>query len=378
MGAWKIHCDATYKCIWQGFPVLVVGTTDMFRKFHAFGVAVCTHETTIDFEFLFDAVKSGLLQIFNENFNPQFLISDAAGSIHAAFKNIFGDDKHVVMCWYHMRSAVSKKLPSFLRDQKQRITFLCDVDKLQLSKSSDVFDKASTLFIEKWRTVSDELANYFTSEWLVKNRHWYEGFAHHTPSTNNAVESFNRKIKDEQTLRERLDLSQFRFAMFKMVTDWSMEYENGMNVINNDGPNVTLELETNAYNWANSAVEITTKRGKGKIFYRIPSSESGTQIENLYREATSLTAWKDFGEFKRESFAYYDIVFPSPLNKHNWLEGRCDCEKFYKLFICQHIIGIALRLKLTNVRDEAKNVPLGAKRKRGRPTKAKAALQLQD
>lgn len=29
----KVHADATYKLIWQGFPVLVVGFTDMHRKF---------------------------------------------------------------------------------------------------------------------------------------------------------------------------------------------------------------------------------------------------------------------------------------------------------------------------------------------------------
>ena len=29
-----IHADATYKLIWQGFPVLLVGTTDRDRKFH--------------------------------------------------------------------------------------------------------------------------------------------------------------------------------------------------------------------------------------------------------------------------------------------------------------------------------------------------------
>lgn len=249
----------------------------MYRKFHAFGVAVCTNEKTVDFEFVFNSVKSGVLNIFDEMLNPQFLISDAAGSIHAAFKNAFGENRSIVMCWYHMRSAVSKKLSTYFRDQNQRLKFLCDLDKLQLSKSPDVFDKASILFIEKWRLVSQELVQYFTSEWLNKNRHWYEGFAHYTPSTNNAVESFNRKIKDEQTLRERLDLSQFRFAINKMVTEWSIEYESGLNIINNDGPNITLGIETNAYNWANSAVEISTKRGKGKVCYRI-SSNSGTLI----------------------------------------------------------------------------------------------------
>ena len=30
-----LHTDATYKLIWQGFPVLVIGKADKVRKFHA-------------------------------------------------------------------------------------------------------------------------------------------------------------------------------------------------------------------------------------------------------------------------------------------------------------------------------------------------------
>ena len=40
----KLHVDATFKPIWQGFPVLIPGTTDGNRKFHGFGLAVCTTE----------------------------------------------------------------------------------------------------------------------------------------------------------------------------------------------------------------------------------------------------------------------------------------------------------------------------------------------
>ena len=48
-----IHADATYKLIWQGFPVLVIGTSDRDKVFHIIAVAVCSNERTADFEFLF-------------------------------------------------------------------------------------------------------------------------------------------------------------------------------------------------------------------------------------------------------------------------------------------------------------------------------------
>ncbi|CAF3358563.1 unnamed protein product, partial [Rotaria socialis] len=35
--------DATYKLVWQGFLVLIVGTTDLNRAFHPFGLAICSN-----------------------------------------------------------------------------------------------------------------------------------------------------------------------------------------------------------------------------------------------------------------------------------------------------------------------------------------------
>ena len=36
--------DATYKLMWQGFPVLMIGTTDKDRRYHPFGLAIRTNE----------------------------------------------------------------------------------------------------------------------------------------------------------------------------------------------------------------------------------------------------------------------------------------------------------------------------------------------
>lgn len=71
------HADGTYKLLWQGFPVLIVGTTDMNRKFHIIGVAVCTNEKEIDFAFLFRSVKKSAELLLGAILKPQVLVSDA-------------------------------------------------------------------------------------------------------------------------------------------------------------------------------------------------------------------------------------------------------------------------------------------------------------
>ena len=61
----------------------------------------------------------------------------------------------------------------------------------------------------------------------------------------------------------------------------------------------------------------------------------------------------------------------------DWKSLTCTCPKFLKLFICKHSLGMAIRLKKYAVCPEAKNVPIGQKRKRGRPSRAKKALIVQ-
>lgn len=186
----KLHTDATYKLIWQGFPVLVVGQTDNNKKFHPAGMVVSTHEKTEDFEFMFRSLASALSEIFGKDLKPRILISDAAFAIINAFKNVFGLDEHV-MCWAHMRRNTSKRA-NLIKDKKKRCEFMADIDKLQLSRSTQIFEKAAQLFVNKWRAVSSDIVEYIEDEWLKQHPTWYEGYARNTPSTNNALESFNR------------------------------------------------------------------------------------------------------------------------------------------------------------------------------------------
>ncbi|CAF1343176.1 unnamed protein product, partial [Rotaria sordida] len=84
-----IHADATYKLIWQGFPVLVIGTIDLNKAFHPFGLAICTNEKkTKDFEFIFNSIQIDMQKINKALLQPTALILDAADSIKNDFKNV--------------------------------------------------------------------------------------------------------------------------------------------------------------------------------------------------------------------------------------------------------------------------------------------------
>lgn len=86
------------------------------------------------------------------------------------------------------------------------------------------------------------------------------------------------------------------------------------------------------------------------------------------------TKWNTFTDFREKSFSFCETVFSVSTNDENWMKGQCDCRRYYKLFTCEHVIGIALRKKWTEAPPEAKVHEIGKKRKRGRPRKARAAL----
>ena len=160
----KLHVDATYKLNWQGFPVLLVGTTDMDCHFHVFGMAMCSNEKTADFKFIFESISYGLAKINQGGHKPVVLISDGADSIHNAFSNVFSK-KDMVMCWPHMCWNLNKKAEAMVNKSHQD-ELIEDIETLQKSQNKEIFKKASGLFLKKWKTLEPELSRYFEAEWL--------------------------------------------------------------------------------------------------------------------------------------------------------------------------------------------------------------------
>lgn len=187
------HSDATYKCVWQGFPVFMLGTTDWDKAYHPYGLSVCSDEKTDDFKFLFQGIKNGAQNILKHELKQQTLVCDAAFAIINAFKEVFGENVVVVMCWYHAKVAMEKHLNIAKKENREAI--LCDIEFLHLASTRDIFDNAARLFMRKWMSVEPDYCKYFEDEWLTKHRNWYLGAAEHTPCHNNALESSNRYLK---------------------------------------------------------------------------------------------------------------------------------------------------------------------------------------
>jgi hypothetical protein len=365
--------DATYKLTWNGFPIMLLGTTDKGRKFHPFGVIVSKGENTDDFRYFFEA-----FHMFDRDWHPTELLADASVAITNAFISVFGQPLVRIMCYFHVLHNVEKYLkvlPIEVRAEIKR-----DIDALQTCDSETKFTKAADLFLCKWRLKKNPKINdflsYFQAEWVEQNNCWYEGAAPGLPSTNNGIEATNSHIKRENTLRERLPVSQFLSVLFDIVEDWSRSRNpECINCIPfaTTAP-IDLKTWTLANQWAlMKKAFIEEPHSSGTTTYYVAAGNRKTiTAASLKKFKSRNCKWKNFEEFCTSNYGTWVISVPK-----SGENTSCSCRHFQKKGVCKHALGMLIRLQKIDVPNHAKSVPFGQKRKRGRPSKARPALIIQ-
>ena len=182
-------------------------------------------------------------------------------------------------------------------------------------------------------------------------------------------------IKKEDTLRSLLDLNTFLVTCDSIVRKWS----HARDPLNTNSkpfalePTISLSQWTLGFNWQKFVAKVK-QTDLYKCCYYV-SSNDGIEIESSlvidkYEELMDSCNWKTFLGFKNCAFGYWRIR----INSENWKHSSCSCPIYFKQYICKHIIGMAIRLKLAIPDARAKKIPLNQKRKAGRPCLAQPAL----
>ncbi len=386
-----IHADSTYKLIWNGFPVLICGTSDKNKVFHPFGLSVCTKEKEHDYQFMFECLQVGLEATNQPTLKRDgsiALIADAADAITNGFKAVFAKNADFlrVMCWFHVRKAVENCL-AMLAEKSLQDKILMDVKILQLATSPEQFNAASKLFLEKYSDNPNpnikQFLEYFKKEWLLKHPGWYEGYLEGCPSTNNGLESINGTLKKESTFRTRVSLSVFILKANKIAKDWSLKRDpksaNHPKIFITE-PTIGTKDFTVAYDWSKEAVIIQKVSHDSKHFF-FKSKMAEVEVNNTtvrkYSDSSKSFQFTSFDEYHKIIFSTWHVQFHANSDTTNWRKGKCSCPAFQKSYICKHLIGLASRLKILVIPDVAKNLMVGTKRKRGRPALARPALEYQ-
>ena len=90
------YSDCTYKCTWNGYPVMIIGFSDKNCTFHPILVAVSSRETHVQFRFVLQTWKT-----VNPDLELKFLLADASEAVFNAAKTIWPGLVRL-MCYAHV------------------------------------------------------------------------------------------------------------------------------------------------------------------------------------------------------------------------------------------------------------------------------------
>lgn len=185
-------------------------------------------------------------------------------------------------------------------------------------------------------------------------------------------------IKKEDTFRRRLPLAKFLDVSISIVNKWSKErhpdnllYRKPFVTI----PSVSMADYRNAYAWVKNPERITTVSGDD--YFSRPKDSLSKQLlpSDIQSYKQSLTS------FSSHTFdSFYSLVngiWHTKLNRANFRLSTCTCPSYFRDYICKHILGAAAIAKVNPIPNEAKAVCIEQKAPRGRPAKAKKALEYQ-
>lgn len=369
-----LHTDATYKLICQGFPVLILAISDANRRTHPVALSVTSHEDTECFEFLMQTLQQSARKLTGVTYKPRVVVGDGAKAITNAVQNVYGEGCLRAMCWAHVYRSIQRRLvglPSAVRE-----SVLAGLETLQLAPSEGEFNMCLPLFLD-WLRRQPELqqfAEYFTSQWLGELKGWFEGFTPaRYPSTNNGLEAVNGTLKSSYTLRDRLPLPRFLDLAKTVVEEWTVtERQEGFS--NTRG--IQLSEWTKAWQWTQGAViSNAVVLGQQLVFVKASDGkETPEEFPRLVEEFVAaitegFSTWETYCRFRTALWTVF--VMDSA-------EGYlCNCPTMLKKGLCSHSLGLRIMFKGLQVPPQAKTIPLGQRRKRGRPAKATRALDRQ-
>ena len=101
------HIDATYKIVKYSYSLVIIGFTDIERKFWPVAFMFSSHEQIPDFEHFLNSLLN-LCKTFQINFYPRYIIIDACSAMESAINKIF-PSSILLMCWFHLKQNIRKR-----------------------------------------------------------------------------------------------------------------------------------------------------------------------------------------------------------------------------------------------------------------------------
>lgn len=210
-----IHADATHKVTTEKIPLPIIGTSDGNKQFHLLGVLVATTESSEAYKIGFESLRDAAQIVNGEPMTPKYLVADGDQAIHSGWRQTFGDETLIIMCYTHVMMNVDRKYKYANSANKSLIKD--DLRILHFSTTEAIFDMGCKLFADKWNPKEPEVVERLKGSFFSNNRNWYIGYSKRVPNTNNYTERFNGTMKTYQLFHRKGPLKQFIHTSLRVV-----------------------------------------------------------------------------------------------------------------------------------------------------------------
>ena len=194
-----LQSDATYRLLWMGFPVFVLGTSSPTGRFFATCVVLASHEDTEGWASIYRYVSS------LDN-HPKYHLADGAKAITKAIDEVFDLETCTrLMCWPHVHRNIVPKLKSVsVLDKALANDILHDIENLQWSVLNEKSFRKVLSLLEKKHLDNQNpdlkvplkvFFDYMRAIWVdSRGFRWYEGANPWGVSNNQGVEGKNKVL----------------------------------------------------------------------------------------------------------------------------------------------------------------------------------------
>jgi hypothetical protein len=297
------HFDATYRLLKVCYPVLVIGVSDINRKFYPVGFMISSHETDVDYFNFFESLKE-ITKTLKFELSPKWMLIDASRAAAKAIKKSF-PCCIICMCYFHLKYNIRKRRPSLGKYYNQIMKHTTILHNCQ---DPIQFRKKLKLIIDKWKSWKlVKFASYFMKQWVLspfKNWQLYStplGYA----TTNNPIEQYNAIIKRFFTNRLKLNI----IAMLKVFTE-VIQYES-----------------SKIFNYV-----FCTTKVVDQTLINVAKSLNSKQFRQYY----------DGDINNAEEIIYNYLHTCGRVSVVNVTKQHCTCTKWFDKGICAHLVRAAL------------------------------------
>jgi hypothetical protein len=385
-----LHLDATYKLTIKGYPLIVVGVSDMWRQFHPVSYFIVSDVKQTQSQRAIEETLCLYEQLIGSPATLRFVMMDADDAQRNAFETVvmqrLDPTKQPVflMCFFHVMQNVRKHTANMPHPIKMLI--YRHVYNIHYARDPTEKQQRVNAAIAAWE---DEIccrsfSKYFTVQWLTGRYTRWSCFdsPRGMAKTNNPAETYNRAFKQTVTKKERLRLNTLVLRTldestaasilvkpFELTTRISPEAIRDFRRLTKNGALTVVPADRSSITFLTSESE---QASRFKVHQR--ASRPPDPPTQLNRKPSSK------GPHDQEERTDRDLdaeLQPSVGWDVDVSDHTCGCRVWRKFETCAHLIaardGLGIPVSAISP-TRATFVDKRKKRKRGRPSRAGHAL----